>query len=116
MIGLTDLRTTLVKGAFRVMQSPQFVRLLQDERVLAFLVEGMSVKARGRVLLRETGRALARTLGLATHEDLRAVERDLRDRAASAGGSAERPADPTARDLRRGEDPASFPDHETAGR
>lgn len=116
MIGLTDLRTSLVKAAFKVMQSPQFVRALQDERILAFLVEGMSAKARSVVLLREAGRTLARTLGLATLEDLRSVEQDLMERAAQAGGRADRPAEPTARDLRRGDDGASTRDHETTGR
>jgi hypothetical protein len=116
MTGLTDLRTALVKGAFRVMQSPQFVRLLQDRRVLAILVEGLSVKASGRVALREAGKALARTLGLATLEDLRAVEQDLRERAAPAGGGVTRPAEPTARDLRFGESAASSRYGETARR
>jgi hypothetical protein len=59
------------------MESPVFVRLLQDRRVLNVLVEGMSVKARLRELARDMGARLAPTLGLATLEDLRALERDL---------------------------------------
>lgn len=79
MAELSNLRTRLVKGAFKVMQSPRFVRLLQDKRVLHLLVDGMSLRARGRILLRDSGEWIAGILGLATLADLRALELELRE-------------------------------------
>ncbi len=95
MVEMADLRTRLVQGAFRVMQTPQFVRLLQDKRVLAFLIDGMSFRARTRALLRESGVRLARILGLATLEDLRVLERDLRERALGISPSGYGPSEPS---------------------
>lgn len=78
-----ELRSRIVRSAFRVMESPTFVRLLQDRRVLNVLIEGMSVKVRFRELAREVGARIAPTFGLATLEDLRAMEHDL-DRSSSS--------------------------------
>jgi len=94
MAELTDLRTKLVKGAFKVMQSPRFVRLLQDKRVLNVIVDGMSLRARGRVMLRDLGTKVARAFGLVTLEDLRDLERDLERRTAAHVARAERPHAP----------------------
>lgn len=94
MAELSDLRTKLVKGAFKVMQSPQFVRLLQDKRVLHVIVDGMSLRARTRVLLREAGETIARTFGLATLTDLQALEQDLRDESLNQALWTERRHDP----------------------
>lgn len=94
MARISDLRTRLVKGAFKVMQTPQFVRLLQDKRVLHVLVDGMSMRARTRMMLREAGEMLARTFGLATLADLRALEQDLRDESLDRAMWAERRHNP----------------------
>ena len=74
---MNDLRATIVRGAFRIMESRQFVRLFQDERVQRALIEWLSLPARARCWVRSSGAAAARTLGLATVADLRALEQHL---------------------------------------
>lgn len=78
MADLGELRSKLVQGAFKVMESRSFVRLLQDRRVLTVLVEGMGARSLLSSLGRRVGATAARTLGLATVEDLRSLENDIR--------------------------------------
>jgi len=85
MTELADLQSKVVRGAFRVMQSRQFVRLLQDKRVLGFLVDGMGARVRFRAAVRGFGQRVAGVFGLATVRDLRALELDLIHRSAISG-------------------------------
>ncbi len=84
MNDFAELRGRLVAGVFRVMQTRQFVRLFQDQRLLWFIMDGMSVRARMRLMLHGAGGGVARALGLATLDDLHDLERQIRASDSSA--------------------------------
>ena len=80
MAELIDLRAALVRGIFKVIESPKCLEVLRTPKALGLLIDVMSVPARCRSTLRDSGRSMARVLGLATAEDLRQVELDLEQR------------------------------------
>ena len=72
-----DLRATLVREAYRIMETRPVVRFVQDRRVLRSIIDGMGLRARIVKAARETTARLAPFVGLATIEDLRALEQDM---------------------------------------
>lgn len=80
VMAMKELGTKAVQVLFQVMETPLFVRLLQNRRVLLVLSEGLSLPARTRELVLWSGERMARRFGWATADDLRQLEQDLLQR------------------------------------
>lgn len=74
------VKVALAERALRLIESPACVGALQRSPLLDIVTGGLSIPARARVAMRQTGSSVARALGLATVEDLRRVERELERR------------------------------------
>ena len=77
---MKELGTKGVQVLFHVMQTPLFVRLLQNKRFLRVLTEGLSLPVRTRELVLWSGERMARRFGWATADDLRRLEQEFLER------------------------------------
>ncbi len=91
----------MVQRVFEVIESPRVHEVLRGQRALDALVVGLSVPAFFRSAIRDSGKRLARTMGLATEEDLRRLEMDIVQR--MEGGASSRSGSRTVRFRRHGE-------------
>jgi hypothetical protein len=77
---MKEMGTKAVQVLFHVMQTPLFVKLLQNKSFLRVLTEGLSLPVRTRELAQWSGERMARRFGWATAEDLRRLEHELLER------------------------------------
>ena len=77
---LIDLRAAVVQGAFKAINSRRVMDVLRKPRAFGLLLDAMSIPAWCRSTLKDSGRSLARVLGLATDEDLVRVELEIEQR------------------------------------
>jgi len=90
-----DLKSLLIKQGIKLIQDPRVLKLMQDERVMKALMQAMQMRGRVQEGIDERVEKLAKTLNLATKQEVRELKRAMRkmerelDRANSQGGGGD---------------------------
>src|SRR5258708_4158391 len=75
---MSTFKKSLMDRGMKLMADPRVMKMMQDERVMKAVMTAMSMPAKAQTCAKQQAESVARVMALATHDEVRDLQRTVR--------------------------------------
>ena len=75
---MSDFKKTMLNRGMKLLSDPRVMKMMQDQRVMKAVMTAMSMPGKAQTFARQQAENVARVMALATHDEVRDLQRTVR--------------------------------------